>query len=124
MFVMSPLRRRAMRCGAALVLAAVLGAPGAARAQETKVPRLGALMVVASPERFQKLLREGLRDAGYVEGRNIHVEYRSAESSQGERLAALAAELVALKVDVIFAYNTPAVRAAKLATTEIPIVMI
>ncbi len=69
-----------------------------------------------------KALDEGLRELGYVEGRNIVVERRFADGKQG-RLPALAAELVRLKLDVIVAGPTSAVQAAKRATSEIPIVM-
>src|SRR5262252_183752 len=65
--------------------------------------------------------RQGLRDLGYVEGRTATIEYRLAEGKM-ERLPALAAELVALKVDVIVASGTPTALAAKNATTTIPIV--
>src|SRR5215469_3895253 len=65
--------------------------------------------------------RQGLRDLGYVEGRSATIEYRLAEGKM-ERLPALAAELVALKVDVIVASGTPTALAAKNATTTIPIV--
>ena len=68
-----------------------------------------------APEAF----RQGLRDLGYVEGRNVVIEYRDAEAKP-ERLPALAAELVRLKVDVIVAEATPGVAAAKTATETIP----
>ena len=67
--------------------------------------------------------QRGLRELGYVEGRNIHIEYRFAEGDFG-RLPELAAELVALHVDVIVTASPPGVRAARLATSTIPIVMI
>jgi putative ABC transport system substrate-binding protein len=67
-------------------------------------------------------LRLGLQDHGYIVGRNVEIEYRWAEGSY-ERLSALAAELVALKVDLIITQGTPAAVAAKQATTTIPIVM-
>ena len=66
-------------------------------------------------------MRQGLRDLGYVEGRNVVIEIRDAEG-EAERLPALAAELVALKVDVIVAPNTPQALAAKQATRTLPIV--
>jgi hypothetical protein len=67
-------------------------------------------------------LREGLREWGYIEGKNLRFEYRMAEG-QNERHLALAAELVALPVDVIVTWGTPAALAAKRATSTIPIVM-
>ena len=73
------------------------------------------------PAAYVKGVREGLRDLGYVEGQNISFELRSAEG-KADRLPSLAAELVALKVDLIVAFQTPAGTAAKRATSEIPIV--
>jgi len=70
---------------------------------------------------MREAFRQGLRDLGYVEGRNVVIEYRDAEGKH-ERLPALAAELVALKVDVIVAPPTPAALAAKQATRTLPIV--
>jgi putative ABC transport system substrate-binding protein len=67
-------------------------------------------------------LRQGLRDLGYVEGKNLTIEYRWAEDRY-ERLPGLAAELVALKVDVLVTHGTPGSRAARQATATIPIVM-
>jgi putative ABC transport system substrate-binding protein len=67
--------------------------------------------------------RENLRDLGHIEGRNLHLEIRSA-NGQLDRLPGLAAELVRDKVDLIAAWMTPSVLAAKRATTDIPIVMI
>ena len=69
-----------------------------------------------------KRLRSGLRDLGYVEGKNIVIEVRSADG-EIERLAGLAAQLVEMKVDVIVATGTPAIQAAQRATNIIPIVM-
>jgi putative ABC transport system substrate-binding protein len=66
--------------------------------------------------------RQGLRDLGYIEGRNIAIEYRSAEG-RPERLVAAAMELAQLPVDVIATFGSPATQAAKQATTTIPIVM-
>jgi putative ABC transport system substrate-binding protein len=76
----------------------------------------------SGPAHFLKEIREALRELGYVEGESIAFEIRSA-AGDSRRLDLLAAELVALKVDVIVAFQTPAATAAKRATTEIPIVM-
>jgi ABC-type uncharacterized transport system substrate-binding protein len=67
--------------------------------------------------------RDGLRDLGYLEGRNVLIEYRWAEG-QYERFPALIAELIALKVDVIVTAGTPATQAVKKATTSVPLVMV
>jgi putative ABC transport system substrate-binding protein len=106
--------------------AVVLVAPLAAEAQQmAKVARIGFLAtnLAANPREHEAFL-QGLRDLGYVEGRNVVIEYRSAEGKL-ERLPALAAELVALKVDVIVAAaGTVAALAAKQATRTLPIVFI
>ena len=67
--------------------------------------------------------RQGLRDLGYIEGKNILVEYRYVEGKR-DRVARLVAELVQLKVDVFVSSTLPAIRAAKQATKTIPIVMV
>jgi putative ABC transport system substrate-binding protein len=106
-----------------IALVALGAAPLAAEAQQAaKVARIGYLSpnLAASPHNHEAF-RQGLRDLGYVEGRNVVIEYRNAEGKL-ERLPALAAELVALKVDVIVAPNTPAAVAAKQAAKTIPIV--
>src|SRR5437762_629013 len=95
--------------------------PLAAQAQQPKLPRIGVL-VVANPEPFWSVFRAGLRDHGYIEGQNITFEFRSADGKPN-LLRELAAELVRLKVDIIVASQTPAVTAARQATSEIPIVM-
>jgi putative ABC transport system substrate-binding protein len=104
--------------------AMLLAAPLAAEAQQAaKVARIGYLSaaLAANPHALEPFL-QGLRDLGYVEGRNIVIEYRDAEGKL-ERLPALAAELVALKVDVIVGgLGTPGALAAKQATKTIPIV--
>ena len=98
--------------------------PLAARSQQPKVAQIGALYIgLADAESFEKGLREGLRELGYVEGQNISFEFRSAEGKL-DRLPALAAELVQLKVDVIVALYVPCALAAKQATREIPIVIV
>jgi len=114
------------RIGLAVVLVVNLFAvPGAAVAQQPeKVPRIGFLAAVshaANLVRFEAF-REGLRELGYVEGKNISIEWRYAEGKP-DRLPALAAELVHLKVDVIVTGGSTATRPAKEATSTIPIVM-
>ena len=98
--------------------------PRVARAQQAKVYRVGALYIgLADAESFKKELREGLSDAGYMEGQNIAFDFLSAEGRL-DRLPELASELVRLKVDVIVALYVPCALAAKQATREIPIVIV
>ena len=98
--------------------------PLAARAQQTKVARIGFLGVDSASGHAARLaaLRAGLRDLGWVEGTNLLVEYRWAEGNY-ERLRGLADELVQLKVDVLVTHATPGALAAKSATSTIPIVL-
>ncbi len=86
--------------------------------------RVGFIWTAASDEvtHFRKAFEEGLRDLGYVEGRDLVFERRFAEGKQ-ERLPALAAELVRLNVDVIVTGSNPVIAAVKQATTRIPVVM-
>jgi putative tryptophan/tyrosine transport system substrate-binding protein len=98
--------------------------PLTARAQQARMTRIGFLgptSYFGLQERMDAL-RAGLRDLGYVEGDNLSIDFRWAEGRY-DRLPALAAELVRLKVDVIVTATTPATLAAKQATTTIPIVM-
>jgi putative tryptophan/tyrosine transport system substrate-binding protein len=106
-----------------LVTASLLAAPGVAFAQETvrHVGVLAAASAVSFAARTEAL-RAGLQDFGYVEGKNLSIEFRSAEG-QYDRLAGLAAELIQKKVDVIVTAGTPAIRAAKQATRTVPIVI-
>jgi putative ABC transport system substrate-binding protein len=101
-----------------------LAAPMAAGAQPApaRVPRIGVLVTTELTDAFRDAFRQGLRDHGYVEGRSIAIEWRAA-GGRKDRAAALAAELVQMKVDVIVATLSPAVQAAKGATATIPIVM-
>jgi ABC-type uncharacterized transport system substrate-binding protein len=102
----------------------LLAVPLAADAQlPAKVPRIGYLSPLSPTDNPHLLeaFRQGLRELGYVEGQNIAIEYRFAEG-RPERLPALAAELVRLKVDVILTTAAPAPQAAKQATSAIPIV--
>jgi len=106
-----------------IVAAGLAIARSAAEAQQaSKVARIGFLATnLAVIPHLRDAFLQGLRDLGYVEGRNVVIEYRDAEGKL-ERFPALAAELVALKVDVIVAPTTPATVAAKQATKTIPIV--
>jgi putative ABC transport system substrate-binding protein len=99
-------------------LAILLCATFAAEAQ----PRIGVLNFTQTTEAVKKSVRDALREEGYVEGKNIFIEWRAAEG-RDDRARQHAQELVRLKVDVIVAIATPAVQAAKDATTTIPIVM-
>jgi putative ABC transport system substrate-binding protein len=110
-----------------MLILGLLVAPLAAEApQRTKVPRIGVLMIhtgsTAVAVKYLEAFRQGLRDLGYMEGQNIVIEPRWGEG-QVERLPALVAELVALKVDCLVTSGTQASQAAKHATTTIPIVM-
>ena len=105
-----------------LVLAVLASAVGAEAEQPGKAYRIGFLGASAEAAPL-RALREGLRELGYVEDRNIAFEYRFAQE-KNERLPALAAELIRSKVDVIVAHASPATRAAKQATSTIPIVMV
>lgn len=95
--------------------------PLAVRAQRFDSPKVGVLVTV-DLEPFWSEFRAGLRERGYVEGQNIVFEFRSADGKP-ERLRGLADELVHLKADIIVACQTPAVVAARQATSDIPIVM-
>src|SRR5262245_27525264 len=108
-----------------LRLVAGVGAwPIAAMAQQSKAHRVGALLLgLADAESFRAELREGLRGAGYVEGQDLHFEFRSAAGDLAV-LPKLAEELVALRVDVIVALFTPCALAAQRATRDIPIVVV
>jgi putative ABC transport system substrate-binding protein len=118
--------RRRSRTRVALtggLLALTVFAAGFAEAQSTpRVYRIG-LLGPGGPNPSIEAFVRGLADLGYVEGRNVRFEARWAEG-RGERLPALAAELVQLRVDVLVAFISSAARAAQQATTTIPIVMV
>lgn len=104
----------------------LLGVPFRLAAQPPqKVPRVGYLFSFTRTEgsHLWEACRQGLRELGYVEGRNIVLEPRWADGRH-ERLPELAADLVRLKVDVIVSAATPASRAAKAATSSIPVVIV
>ena len=102
-----------------------MACPLVLRAQPlARVVRIGFLgsASAAGSAKSVEALRTGLRDLGYVEGKNIVMEFRWAEGRY-DRLSALVAELIRLKVDLIVTHGTPGTRAAKKATSTIPIVM-
>ena len=116
--------RRLVRLALALVVISVLCGCEMPGQRTAKVPRIGFL-AVGSREGRAFLIEgflQGLRERGYVEGQNILIEYRFSEG-RNERLPELAAELVAVKVDLILASGSPASLAASQATRTIPIVM-
>ena len=117
---------RAVRCSATLTLS-LLAAPLEADAQPSaKVATIGYLSMAGGAPGGAPLaesFRQGLQDLGYVEGKTIAIEYRSAEGKP-ERLPALAAELVQLPVDVIFAQSGQVAEVVRDTTTTIPIVMV
>jgi putative tryptophan/tyrosine transport system substrate-binding protein len=107
------------------LLGGVTACPLAARAQQTgKVWHIGMMDSVPLALNSANLdaFRNGLRSLGYLEGQNLHIDYRSADG-EIERFPAIAAELVHAKVDVLVTRGTPAVAAAKTSTTTIPVVM-
>src|SRR5436853_7804937 len=94
--------------------------------QPAKIPRIGYVSGQGNPKAPGPLVegfRQGLRDLGYIEGKNILVEYRYVEEGL-DRVPGLVTELVRLKVDVLVATVTQAIRAAKQATKKIPIGMV
>jgi putative ABC transport system substrate-binding protein len=103
-----------------LTVGAAVVRPLAVRAQQP-APGIWQIGMLA-PEFRQKLLREGLQELGYVEGQNLHIEWRYDDRL--DRIAALATEVVGFKPDVIFANGTQAAQAAQRATKNIPIVMV
>jgi putative ABC transport system substrate-binding protein len=107
-----------------LVVVSVLAVGVIAEAQPTKIPRIGYLTGNSPSTNAARIeaFRQGLRELGYVEGKNIIIEWRYAEG-KADRLPALAAELVRVKVEVIVTTGPGPTRAAKEATTTIPIVM-
>ena len=110
---------------AALVLGLLATRLAADAQQLGTAPRIGFLgsTSAAASKQLLDAFREGMRELGYVEGRNIVIEYRWAEGKYG-RLPDLAAELVRLKLDLLVAVSTPGAQAAKRATKTIPIVMV
>ena len=123
--IQQPSRRAFLRCVAALATSsAVAVAPLGTNAQQPASPRrIGILLGAFSPESEEaQQFRHSLLDAGYSEGRDVVIEWRSA-SGDYDRLAQLAADLAQSKVDVIVVVSMPAAQAAKRATSTIPIVL-
>ena len=110
-----------------LVAAAIITALDIALAQQpAKIPRIGYVSGSGdanNPGPSVEAFRKGLRDLGYIEGKNILVEYRYAEGVR-DRIPSIVAELVRLKLDVLVFHDTSAIHAAKQATKTIPIVMV
>jgi putative ABC transport system substrate-binding protein len=102
-----------------------LGSEAAQAQQPARIPRIGILVVASASSQSARVeaFRRRLRELGYVEGKNIVIEYRYAEGKL-ERLPDLVAELVQLKVDVIVPAGGPAILAAKKASATIPIVFV
>lgn len=112
------MRKRCINTALCVVVSALSSIAQAQPAK--KIPLVGYLALVEGPD-LDAAFRKSLSELGYTEGKNIHLEYRYA-GGKAERLAGLAAELVALKVDVIVASSTQATDAARKATNTVPIV--
>jgi len=106
-----------------LVMGLLLASVDSVAQQLTKIPRIGFLGAASASALTDQLdaFRQGLRELGYVEGKNIVVEYRYGDGKV-DRVPELAAELVSLKVDLIVTYQTPSVLALRKASATIPIV--
>ena len=114
------MRLRPVTLAVIFVLGLLAGPLPTVAQQKGKVPRIGYL---APRSAVPKEFKQGLRELGYIEGKNIIFEPRFAEG-KFDRFPRFASELVRLKVDVIVTWSSPAARAAKKATTTIPIVML
>jgi putative ABC transport system substrate-binding protein len=120
----SAIQNRKLARVVALGLAFTVCGVGAKAQEATKLPRIGYLAAsppTSSPARTEAF-RQGLRELGYTEGKNIQIEYRWAEGKV-DRLPHLASELVRLKADAIVSGGNSATESAKKATNTIPIVM-
>lgn len=110
------------RAGALIINSAIAGAARGARAQQPAAPRrIGALQTGSWPQRWVRAFRQGLLDAGYSEGHDVVIEWRYAKGDYAQ-LPELVADLIQHKVELIVVDSTPATRAAKRATSTIPIV--
>jgi ABC-type uncharacterized transport system substrate-binding protein len=117
-------RPRGRKWAGLSVIAFALALCGAVGAQPTKIPRIGYVSSTSPSAASSRIeaFRQGLRELGYIEGKNLVIEWRFAEGKL-DRLPALAAELVRLNVDVIVTSGPTPTSAAKEATVTIPIVM-
>jgi putative ABC transport system substrate-binding protein len=117
-------KRKSMMMKIGILVLVVLSLHSFALAAQplAKLPRVGLLRIDSPPSKTVDEFRQGLRELGYLEGQNLVLEIRWAESKI-ERLPELAAELIRLNVDVIVTHGSLGVRAAKAATNTIPIVM-
>ena len=117
-------RVRAFALAALVACSAIAIVPRATHAQQPALARhIGVLLGTSLPEEKEpQAFLQGLRDAGYVEGRDVVIEWRSARGDEN-RLPQLAADLVQRKVDVIVVVSMPAAQVAKRATSTIPIVL-
>ena len=113
--------KKKLFCPALAVLFFALSSAATAQ-QPKKMPRLGYFTLSGGPSDRDEAFKQGLRELGWVDGQNIMIEYRWV-AGKTEQLAAVADELVRLKVDVIFATSAQVIQAAKNATNTIPIVM-
>jgi putative ABC transport system substrate-binding protein len=91
--------------------------------EQSAVPRIGVLVPPLANSPYEAGLREGLRELGYTDGKNISIEWRRSTGTEGE-LQSIASELVRAKVDVIVVYGTPAARGALRASATIPVVFL
>src|SRR5262245_62537265 len=117
--------RKKIFCTALCALLFALCLPAGAQ-QPAKIPQIGFIESSGSPSNpgpELEAFREGLRDLGYIEGKNIQLESRFLEGKR-DRIPSIVVELVQLKVDVLIPLAPPAVRAAKQATKSIPIVIV
>jgi putative ABC transport system substrate-binding protein len=113
--------RGGQRLVLALLVCLIVAPPGAEPQSTTRIARIGYLSMAAAQTQYIRMVQEGLRERGWVEGQNVISEHRYA-AGKVERLVGLARDLVRSKVDVIVAMETSAAHAAKEASGDIPVV--